>query len=123
MMNSYHEISGFESLYLEDSYVLGIDDSGEDVVFIMEFVLTEQHPKYSEPNNSESYCYIKGKIKFIKPKSVRWLNRSKNRFIDKNGEIDLGNIDTFILDGDKIMLNGDWGELEISPNQIIVEYE
>lgn len=121
-MKYYYEISGFENLYLEDSFVLSIDDSGEDVIFIMEFVLTEQHPKYSEPRPDENYCYIKGRIKFIKPKFIRWVSRSKSSFVDKNGEIDFGNIDSFILDGDKVMLNGDWGELELSPENIVVEY-
>ncbi len=121
-MNNYHEILGLDNLYLEDSFVLGIDESNEEVTFIMDFVLTEKHPKYSQPRPDENYCYRKGKIKFIKPKSIRWTSRNEISFVDKNNEIDFGNIDSFILDGDKLMLNGDWGELEISPENVVVEY-
>lgn len=122
-MKNYYEINDFENLYLEDSFVLGIETSSEGVVFIMDFVLTERHPNYSQPSPEENYCYCKGRIKFIKPNFVNWISRNDSNFIGKDHESDLGNIDSFFFDGDKFVLSGDWGELEISPESIAVEYE
>ena len=113
-----------KNLYLEDSFVLSIDEFEGEIVFGMGFVLNENHPLYSEPSSEENYCYRKGKIKFTEPKVVRWIKRNEKRTTDINCEVDFGNIDTFIKsDDEKYVLSGDWGKLEISPKDIIIEYE
>lgn len=113
-----------KNLYLEDSFVLSIDEFEGEIVLSMDFVLNENHPLYSAPSSEENYCYRKGKIKFTEPKVVRWIKRNENRTTDLNGEVDFGNIDTFIKsDDEKYVLSGDWGKLEILPKDIIIEYE
>ncbi|PYE32811.1 hypothetical protein DFP83_105119 [Idiomarina fontislapidosi] len=124
MTINYYEMTDLKNLYLEDSFVLSIDEFEGEIVFSMDFVLNENHPLYSEPSSEENYCYRKGKIKFTEPKVVRWIKRNENRTTDINGEVDFGNIDTFIKsDDEKYVLSGDWGKLEISPKDIIIEYE
>ena len=41
-----NELSGLADVYLEDSYVLGITESSEKVVFHLDAVLTPDHPAY-----------------------------------------------------------------------------
>jgi len=124
MTINYYEMTELKNLYLEDSFVLSIDEFEGEIVFSMDFVLNENHPLYSEPSFEENYYYRKGKIKFTEPKVVRWIKRNEKRTTDINGEVDFGNIDTFIKsDDEKYVLSGDWGKLEISPKDIIIEYE
>ncbi len=109
----YSEKSGLENLYLEDSFVLSVDGSEKEVCFRVEFVLTENHPKYSPPNPGEQYCYRLGEICFSGIRKVKKCNVKK--ILDKGaGQIhDLGNIDVFLWRGDRYFLSGDWGELDI----------
>lgn len=122
-MKNYYDIDGLENLYLEDSFVLGVAEQGVDIVFNMEFVLTENHPLYHKPRIGEHYCYRKGQLRFVSPTFIKWERSGKRGFIDKNKEVDFGNIDSFVSDGNKFILSGDWGELEISPENIVIDYE
>ena len=70
-------------------------------LFIVEAVLTENHPLYTPPESDEQYCYKKGKIVFQGLKCVKWINRNEAPFTDAFGEEDYGNIDVFELSNDK----------------------
>ncbi len=122
MMN-YFDIAGFEHVYLEDSFVLSIEESDDQVIFIVELVLTEGHPLFSKPRDDEQYCYRKGKIKFMSCRSINWHSRSNMQSVDKNDEVDLGNIDSFIKNSSKCSLAGDWGEIEIMSDSVTVELD
>lgn len=122
MLLNYHDIECLRDLYLEDSYVLNIIQSEAEVIFVMEFVLTEKHLLYTKPIRAEQYCYKNGRIRFIKPKLVKWIERSKKLFVDKAGNKDLGNIDAFTWNGEQYLISGDWGVLRISSEELIVEY-
>lgn len=41
------------------------------------------------------------------------MQRSNNRYVDAEGEEDLGNIDVLAFDGDTLLVEGDWGEVRI----------
>lgn len=110
-MSKYYEWDGFENIYLEDSYVLGIKYSGRELSFIMELVLTENHPMYSPPKESEQYCYRNGEMIFKNVSEVKWINRSMQPNIDFDGAVDYGNIDSFELSEGGYHLEGDWGEV------------
>ena len=117
-MSSYYDWEGFADIYLEDSFVLGICESPNDITFFIEAVLTENHPSYTPPASDEQYCYRKGKIVFQGLKYVKWINRKKAPFTDSSGDEDYGNIDFFELSNDRYILAGDWGELEITSSPV-----
>ena len=112
-MSSYYNWEGFTDIYLEDSFVLGICESPNEISFILEAVLTKNHPFYTPPKSDEQHCYKKGKIVFQGLKYFKWINRIKAPFTDSSGEEDYGNIDIFELSNDKYTLSGDWGKLEV----------
>lgn len=120
---SYFNIFGLQNIYLEDSFVLAINESSEEIIFLMEFVLTKEHPEYSIPSEGEQYCYRKGKLSFKCCKKIKWSEKSLNQFFDKNKEVDLGNIDSFSVDEDVNFLEGDWGEVEIISDYVTIELE
>lgn len=113
MENNYHQVKVFEYIYLEDSYVLGIDEQKNTVVFDMEFVLFESHDLYQPPKVNEQYCYTKGKIIFSNIENIRWIKRNFQPNFDINGDVDYGNIDMFWIDVANAHLIGEWGEVVI----------
>jgi len=109
----YYEISGFEDVFLEDSWVYEIREDSSELVFSLDFVLREKHKLYAPPLSNEQYCYRRGYIRFHKPSAVTWLRKTMTPYVDVTGEADFGNIDTFYFFGDHFHLEGGWGELEI----------
>lgn len=109
----YFELAGLESLYLEDSYVLQIDEAGDSLIFYMEFVLTESHPEYENPKIGEQYCYRYGDITFPAVTRAAWLNRDNRKSVDPAGKADIGNIDSFYYENSTYHLEGDWGVVKI----------
>jgi hypothetical protein len=121
-VSTYDELPGLEHLYLEDSYVLAIDENPDALHFDLEAVLTEQHPHYSPPKPDEQYSYRRVDLVFTAPKAVNWIKRIMKPFTDAGGEIDYGNIDSFTWEGDRYELSGDWGHVIIDgPPPTIVE--
>lgn len=109
----YFETSLFPGVYFEDSYVLGVDERPGEVRFLIDAVLEQTHPQYTEPGPDEQYCYREGNLVFPAVRRLRWISRTFAESIDKDGSVDYGNIDTFTIEGDTYRLSGDWGELEI----------
>lgn len=113
LKGNYSELAEFHGIFLEDSFVLSINENPGQVEFIMEFVLTRDHPNYRPPKSGEQYCYTPGVLIF-QSQQVRWLRGSTGSFRDSSGEIDLGNIDSLTLTGpDVFFVEGDWGQIEI----------
>lgn len=119
-MNNYFEIYDLKNIYLEDSFVLGIKEKNNEIEFIVDFVLTENHPLYSIPKENENYCYKKGILLFKGVTSVLWEERKKNFFFDKNNEIDYGNIDCFYFSKNNFRLSGDWGIVNFKADAVAV---
>jgi hypothetical protein len=114
---SYSKLPGLENVYLEDSFVLAIGESSDNLTFDLDAVLTPEHPSYAPPRPDEQYCYRRAKLRFSTTK-VNWLARSRTRFRDAAGEEDMGNIDIFTADGDHYHLEGDWGTVEIESSRL-----
>lgn len=110
-MSKYFEWDDFKNIYLEDSFVVDIVESDDQISFIVEMVLAEDHPMYSSPRAGERYCYKKGKILFEGLESARWLSRNIQPFTDADDNEDYGNIDCFDLSSKGYHLLGDWGEV------------
>lgn len=110
----YYELSDLEEVYLEDSYVLNIEETSSLVEFSIEVVLREGHPRYHSPLPGEQYCYEKAKLRFPNPTKVTWSGREKaHAFADASGKTDYGNIDEFLVEEGNFHLAGDWGSVDI----------
>lgn len=117
-MNTYSDWEDFADIYLEDSFVLSIDEAEDEISFTIEVVLTENHPLYIKPKPNEQYCYKKGKIIFQNLKSFKWLKKNNKFFTDATGSKDYGNIDSFQLSNKGYELSGDWGYLVVSSSPV-----
>ena len=116
-MIDYKDFPGLVGVFLEDSYVLGISESPEQLIFRLDAVLTPEHPAYSPPRPGEQYCYAYGTVVFGEVTRVEWLRRSSSHYTDASGEEDLGNIDTLTMEGGTFTATGDWGEVRITGAQ------
>lgn len=121
---SYATDPRFSGYYLEDSYVLSIRESDGSLVFELEAVLTPSHPEYRSPPPTEQHCYRNAKLAFEDVQRVEWQRRSRNTFVDAQGEKDLGNIDSFVIFPDgRYKLAGDWGQVEVQANVACLSLE
>lgn len=121
----YYQLEGFENLYIEDSYVLSIETKNIDkkLIFSMEFVLNESHPLYESPKVGEQYCYRLGQIVFSDVEKILWLSKNLQAIYDPCGSIDYGNIDSFLLTEEGYYLIGEWGELKVLAESVMVNFE
>lgn len=110
----YSETPDLAPYYLEDSFVLAIDENEQSLTFNLELVLTEQHPDYSPPKPGEQYCYADGLLVFNRPSNIDWISRHFRANTDAAGEEDLGNIDFLKQESDTWRLGGDWGEVRVT---------
>ncbi|MCA1705340.1 MAG: hypothetical protein LC808_19615 [Actinobacteria bacterium] len=110
---SYHDLPGLEHVYLEDSYVTGIDEKADRVLFYLEAVLTHGHPSYEPPLEGEQYCYRPAQLEFPGVRRIVWSSRRFDPFTDARGEIDYGNIDALYGTDGKWHVEGDWGSVDI----------
>ena len=116
----YHEMSGFEEVYFEDSFVLGVCLTLETIEINMDLVLRENHRLYDKPDSNEQHCYIKAKLSFNNVGKFSFVKSSAG-YQDATGETDFGNIDTFEYEKGVYRLVGDWGELEVSSSPPTLE--
>lgn len=115
----YHKLPGLETLYLEDSYVLSIDEAADTFTIFLDCVLTEKDPDYHLPKAREHHCYRKLNLTFAPTREVIWLRKDFQWSTDASGEEDLGNIDTFEKHEDGIYeLSGGWGVVRIEADAI-----
>ncbi|MFJ3468708.1 hypothetical protein [Pseudomonas sp. NPDC090201] len=120
---NYYDETCFASIYLEDSYVLAIEEGVSTLSFAMELVLLESHPLYVKPADGEAYCYWNAHIHFCLTQRVLWHERSVLVSRDANGDTDLGNVDVFRIEGATYHLKGDWGSVSVTCGTVVVDYE
>ena len=111
-MNYHKAYPQLELVYLEDSYVLEIEELSSKLRFVLLAVLCEDHPKYRVPKQNEQHCYVEATLVFEGTVDLRWLDRSRAVHVDPDGSTDMGNIDTFSIDEGVNRLSGGWGNVE-----------
>ena len=119
----YHEIDGFEFLYLENSWILDISNTDSELRFEIDCVLTENHNLYCSPKFGERYCYKKATIVFCNIRNFLIFERTNFNSIDSDGSVDFGNIDIFKFKRNTYLLEGDWGVFELIAETLSVMYE
>jgi len=107
------QIADLRNIYLEASYVLGVDEQGDALTFGLDAVLTPGHPAYRAPGPDEQYCYRKGALTFAHAKRIEWIRRSFTVYVDATGEEDVGHIDSITVADGTFTVEGDWGVVQI----------
>src|SRR5438309_409967 len=93
-MKNYTDFADLANVYLEDSFVLGIDQKPGALSFQLEAALTPSHPRYHEPKPDEQHCYADATLTIGGATRIGWVTRSSQTSRDATGEEDLGNIDS-----------------------------
>ena len=109
---SYPSLSGFEFLYLEDSWVLGVIAKPQVLQMTVDVVLLEGHPDYAPARPGEQYCYRRGTITFSPVTSLQWSGQLPPA-PDVSGEPDYGSLDEFNRVDDEYVLEGNFGRLRV----------
>lgn len=108
------------NVYLEDSYVLDIQEVDGLITFLLEIVLTEKHSLYTQPLIGEQYCYKKGTLTFPNTESYNLVRSNAQPSKDPDGSIDYGNIDEFYFNDGSYTLSGEWGVLNIKSDSPLI---
>jgi hypothetical protein len=121
-MRPYPELPGLEALYLEDSYVLGVHENASEVRFELDAVLTQDHPKWSQPPPDQQYAYLRVDLVFPNARRIEWVERAMRPVSDPAGGSEYGNIDSFEWPTNYYDLLGEWGHVRIeSDPPLLVE--
>ncbi|WIX99736.1 hypothetical protein QRX60_37640 [Amycolatopsis mongoliensis] len=112
-MTNYTDFPDLANVYLEDSFVLGIDETPTSLSFRLEAVLTQAHPRYHQPRPGEAHCYADAVLTIADATKIEWITRSSQTYRDATGEEDLGNIDSLQRHADHYEIFGDWGHVRI----------
>ncbi|MEV6173289.1 hypothetical protein AB0L99_34415 [Streptomyces sp. NPDC051954] len=111
---NYSQLSGFENVYLEDSFVLDVKATPGRVTFDLDLVLTPGHPAYRSPNPGEQNCYVRATVEFPEVRHLVWAGQGAPPATDASGDKDYGAIDSLLWNGDAFHLEGDWGEIQVA---------
>jgi hypothetical protein len=79
-ITSYQALPALSNVYLEDSYVLGIDSDDRSMRFSIDLVLTPEHRAYHSPGTDEQHCYRRAHISIDDVRSLRWLRQTLQPF-------------------------------------------
>jgi hypothetical protein len=110
---NYEELPGLEHVCLEDSFVREVAQDGGTLRFVLTAALLRGHPYYTNPRSNERHCFRPATLTF-REAQVKWRARSNARFVDSEGAVDLGNIDTFVAPAEGgYHIEGDFGVLDI----------
>jgi len=112
-MRPYYELNDFDEVYLEDSFVLCAVASPRSVRLLVELVLRESHAAYAPPLVGEMYCYRRGEIVFEAVTDLAWKMYDRRPAIDASGTHDYGGIDLFEFEGNRYVIEGDFGRLSM----------
>ena len=116
----YTEISEFENLLLEESWVRGIEVRHGTLCLQLDLVLTVGHPGFTPPASGELFCYRTGEISFSGMTCLSWSEQVIRPATDAAGEIDFGHIDVFEWDSEEFRLRGDFGHINLRARNVSV---
>jgi len=112
-MKDYADYTDLANVYLEDSFVLAIDEKPGALSFKLEVALTPGHPLYHQPRPDEQHCYVDAMLTIGEVARIEWVTRSSRTSRDATGEEDLGNIDSLRQLDDHYEITGDWGHVRV----------
>lgn len=107
----YSKLPQFVKYDLENGFLLDVKE-GESIEFIVDAALTRAH--------SDAPGWTKISIMFPKVTKAHWFSKTIQPTIDRDGSIDYGAIDSFVVCGSRSHLYGGWGEIEIVSDPVQV---
>lgn len=113
-MVAYYELPDLEQVYLEDSFVLGVEILPGAVKVQLDVVLREGHPSYVAPGADEKYCFRKGVLRLEEVSEVTWRMPAGPPAVDASGDTDYGGIDVYEVDDSVHRIMGEIGELTVT---------
>ncbi|MFE2297653.1 hypothetical protein ACFXAW_05595 [Streptomyces sp. NPDC059445] len=124
MRDNYPTFPGFESVHLEDSYVLDITVHPSVLRLQLDLLLLPGHPEYGTPLPGDRACFRRATIVFSPVRDLRWTGQDVGRpAMDASGTLDFGSVDSLTRDQDNYELQGDWGTilLRSSPPSLSID--
>lgn len=113
-MNPYWKLDHLQDVYLEDSWILSMNASPGRLEVLLDFVLRESHPDYSNPKPGEQYCYKRGSLVFSSVSELHWTaQRTARPSTDASGEIDYGSLDVLEFKDNVWSMDGDFGQISL----------
>lgn len=114
-----------EHVDLGESWVLGIETESNRVCFLLDAVLTRDHPRFYWPPKPNEVNAL-ARLRWCLAGEVHWndgpnLDRPT---VDPDGSSDYGQVDVFLASEDmrNFALEGDWGSVVVSNVEESVEY-
>lgn len=109
------ELSDFKGIDLNDSFVLGWEQSTDKLEFSLEASIWPQSTYYITPKQNEHTCYRKATLTFSSIDEVNGLRsmESVKPTIDPDGTSDYGNIDSLIQNSNGYSIVGEFGSVKI----------
>ncbi|WP_454812798.1 hypothetical protein [Paenarthrobacter nitroguajacolicus] len=114
-MNPYWELDHLQGVYLEDSWILSITATPGRLELVLDIVLRENHPDYTNPKTGEQYCYKKGSLVFEAVTQLHWTGWGDIKATtDRHGETDYGSLDVIAFNDNVWSMNGDFGQINLT---------
>ena len=104
----------FEGIDFERSYLTGVIYDDESLSLEMDFLLTEGHPRYVEPQPEDEGCYRGGYIRFA---DINDLQIDKAKPTDGEAE-DYSIIYAVSGDGNRFEFSCGWGEIKVAAGSV-----
>ncbi len=113
-------IENDHGVYLEDSYLLGVEVTGRKLSLTVLFAIMSDHPTYAPPNPGERHCYRTGTIEW-QDVSILYSKGIPIVFAttDPDGSLDLGSVTYNKRDGIDHVI-ADWFELRFTSGGMTV---
>ncbi len=114
-MKDYTDFADLANVYLEDSFVLAIDEKPGTLSFKLEVALTPTHPLHHEPRPDEQHYYMDAMLTVDEAARIEWVTSSSRTDRDATcaEPEDLGNIDSLRHIDDHYEITGDWGHIRV----------
>jgi hypothetical protein len=115
---TYETLPGFESVVLEESYVLDVVARPGEVEVPLDLVVLPGHASFSGPADGDRFCYRRATIRFVSVSELSWKQQGRKPAVDSSGELDWGSIDFFGQIEGEWRLDGDWGEIRVKAGSV-----
>lgn len=117
----YFNWPSFKNIYIDGSYVLGINQGAKDITFDMDFALLPEHPLASAPTQGDQYYYHRGSMRFVDIDSPQWREKSFSIFKKTRRQSGTAIIMYFGHNPNGYTIYGDFGHLQLSCRTVTVD--
>lgn len=114
----------FKGIDLNDSFILGWQAEGQRLSFDIELSVWPASEYYENPKEGAYTCYRRALLVFDQIEKCSGLLSMDDapRSTDASGEIDYGNIDRLVVIGNRYIVEGDFGQVEVQGGDLHLEF-